>query len=163
MRKWSLIVSAALVVALVGAGCMSGGKSDRSARKAAIGSEPPGSLHPAFTIGGNNVNIRSFSWGLAGAQPHQLNIVKLIDANSPPFFRATAEGTSYRSAVLTLIRSDGTTAATYEFNDVVITALEHSISVTESPLESLSLSYGQLDFTYGAAHACFEFGRGRAC
>jgi type VI protein secretion system component Hcp len=163
MRKWALLIFAALVVATISAGCMSGGKSDRSSRKAAIGSEPPGALHPRLQIAGNQMNVRAFSWGLNGAQAQQLNIVRLIDANSPPFFRGTAEGTTYRTATLSLIRDDGSLVGTYEFTDVVITSFQNSISVDEPALESLSLSYQKLDFTFTSAHECFDFARGRAC
>lgn len=163
MRKLALLIFAVLAVATISAGCMSSSKSDRSARKAAIGSEPPPSVHANLDIAGNRVNIRAFSWGIDGPHAHELNLVRLVDANSPPFFVGTAEGTSYRTVTLTLIRDDGTTAGTYVFSDAIITSFQNSMSAGESALESLALSYQKVDFTYGSGNGCFEFTRGRRC
>lgn len=161
MRKWVLFVMAVLVAA-VAAGCMSD-KSERSARKAAIGSEPPPTLYPRLEIAGNRVNVRSFSFGIDGPQAQALQLVRLIDENSPPFFRGTAEATNYQTATLTLLQSDGTTAATYVFSDVVISSFQNSMSAGDPALEALSLTYQKLNFTYGSANACFDFPRQRAC
>jgi type VI secretion system secreted protein Hcp len=113
------------------------------------------------------MEIKSFSWGATnpatigaggggGAGKVSItsfNITKLSDVASPLLFQSCCRGDHYPKAVITLIKSGGTSAfdfIKYEFEKVYVESVQWSGAAggDDTPLESVSLAFSRVSFTY---------------
>ena len=111
------------------------------------------------------IDILGWSWGVADtpatsggggaaaakANFRQLSVQKLLDLSSAPMLAAVAKASHIATATLTVSTTGGTPEEFLALNmkDVLIT----SVSIAESPadnrpVETVSLTFGQIDFEY---------------
>jgi type VI secretion system secreted protein Hcp len=112
------------------------------------------------------MEIKSFSWGATnpvtigaggggGAGKVSItsfNVSRMSDAASPLLFQSCCNGTHYPKAVVTLIKSGGTTAfdfLKYEFEKVYVESVQWAGATggDDTPLESVSLAFGRVSIT----------------
>ncbi|HXZ85996.1 MAG TPA: type VI secretion system tube protein Hcp [Myxococcota bacterium] len=81
-----------------------------------------------------------------------LSLVKQTDKASAKLFAACCAGTHYDEAVISINRPDGqgnlVEYANWTLEDVVISSFTHGASGSDMPVESLSLNFGKIVFTY---------------
>jgi type VI secretion system secreted protein Hcp len=114
------------------------------------------------------MEIKSFSWGATnpatigagggggGAGKVSItsfNISKMSDVASPLLFQSCCKGIHYPKAVVTLIKSGGKSAfdfIKYEFENVYVESVQWSGATggDDTPLESVSLAFSKVSFTY---------------
>jgi len=113
------------------------------------------------------MEIESFSWGLhqsassrvstaggatsARADFGDLSIVKMLDSASPNLCLACASGQHIDEVTLDLMRAAGDSKVKYmeiKLKDAIISAVSIGGGGNSIPVETLSLNYGQITWTY---------------
>ena len=164
LRRLVLPVSAGLVTsAAVAAFGIAGQSASRAAPQAPT---PSGQVAGQLTLGtGAPIPILSFSAG--GSNPttigsggggagtgkvslSSLNMMKAVDANTPPLYLAMAKGQHFSNAVFTAQWGAGGSAATlkYELEQVFVESLQQSGGGAGAPTESLSVAFAKVRWTY---------------
>lgn len=113
------------------------------------------------------IPILSFSWG--GSNPatigvdggggggkgalSSLNVMKKADSSSPTFFQKCMEGEHFKKASLTLMKAGGKAPIDfikYDLETVYIDSVQYSGSGggDDTPMESISLAYGKMTYTF---------------
>lgn len=112
----------------------------------------------------DEIDVLSFSWGVASSgvpasgagggagKPafQDLSIVHNIDKASPLLIKACATGTHLKEAIITH-RKAGSGQHEYlvvKLNDVIITDVSHTGTGGQPAPETVSLSFGKVDFEY---------------
>jgi hypothetical protein len=162
-----VLVTTAAVIALLAAGCMSGGTSDRSARKAALNSETTGAAIGSMTIAGvpSTVDLYGFSWGAVGgggAHTNHFTLVKKIDPVSTNLTRATLTNQILSSVTIQLLPAGGRAYATYELANVLVESVDQSAG---DGAEQVALAAGGcVSFTpTGGTRVGWDNARSRVC
>jgi type VI secretion system secreted protein Hcp len=110
------------------------------------------------------IEILGWSWGVsetlaasggggAAGKPnfHQLSVQKLVDLATAPLLSATARGSHIATAALT-VRKAGTAPQEFlviNLKDVLVTSVSLAESQTvDRPAETVTFSFGQIDFEY---------------
>jgi len=79
-------------------------------------------------------------------------LVKQTDKASTKLFLACCSGTHYAEAVISVNRPDGqgnlVEYANWTLEDVVVSSFTHGASGDDMPVESISLNFGKITFTY---------------
>lgn len=165
--KRLVLATSAVLITLLAAGCMSGGTSDRSARKAALSSETAGDAIGSMTIAGvpSAVDLYGFSWGAVGgggAHMNHVTLVKKIDPVSTNLIRAALAGQILSSVTIQLLPVGGRPYATYELANVLVEEVDHSAG---DGAEQVALAAGGCaSFTpTGGTRVGWDNGRGRVC
>jgi type VI secretion system secreted protein Hcp len=114
------------------------------------------------------MEILSFSWGASNPSTigaggggggggkvsvSSFNIMKKSDAASPILFQACCKGDHFPSAIVTLNKAAGSAALDfikYEFDEVYVDSVQWSGSSggDDTPMESVSFSFGKVSITY---------------
>ena len=112
------------------------------------------------------LEIKSFTWGAANSATigaggggagkvsvTTFNVSRNTDAASPRLFQSCCNGTHYPKAVVTLSKSGGASPydfIRYEFENVSVQSVQWSGATggDDAPLESVSLAFGKVSFTY---------------
>jgi type VI secretion system Hcp family effector len=96
----------------------------------------------------------SKGWGTGGHAPQstsEMTITKTLDAASPALLQAALTGKHYKTAGLTLQRSDSTFEAICLTDAFVSSAQAQAARGDEQPEEQISFVYDKLEIKYGAA------------
>jgi type VI secretion system secreted protein Hcp len=109
----------------------------------------------SFSWGGSNPSTIGVTGGGGGGKGtlSSLNIMKKADGSSPKFFQKCMEGEHIKKASLTLNKAGGKAAVDfvkYELETVYIDSVQYSGSGggDDTPIESVSLSFGKVTYTY---------------
>jgi type VI secretion system secreted protein Hcp len=109
----------------------------------------------SFSWGGSNPSTIGVTGGGGGGKGtlSSLNIMKKADGSSPKFFQKCMEGEHIKKAALTLNKAGGKAAVDfvkYELETVYIDSVQYSGSGggDDTPIESVSLSFGKVTYTY---------------
>ncbi len=109
----------------------------------------------SFSWGGSNPSTIGVTGGGGGGKGtlSSLNIMKKADSSSPKFFQKCMEGEHIKKAALTLNKSGGKSPidfVKYELENIFVDSIQASGSEggDDSPMESISLAFGKLTYTY---------------
>lgn len=110
----------------------------------------------SFSLGAHNpVTIGSGTTGAGGGKVSfsGFSIMKKTDKTSPVLFQQCASGTHYTSALVTLRKAGGDSQVEYlkyTFGTVFVDSIQWSGSSggDDTPMESVSMSYGSLQIDY---------------
>ncbi len=119
----------------------------------------------------NTIAVDTFSFGASNSGPvgtggggggagrvsfSEISFKKTIDKTSPLLYLNTANGRPIRTAVLFVRKSGGTTGRppadfyTITLSDVRVSSVQTSGGNGDVPVESFSLTYGKIEFSYSA-------------
>jgi type VI secretion system secreted protein Hcp len=109
----------------------------------------------SFSWGGSNPSTIGVTGGGGGGKGElsSLSFMKKADSASPLTFQKCMEGEHIKKATLTLLKSGGKEAVDfvkYEMEKVYIDSVQYSGSSggDDQPIESISLSFGKLSYTF---------------
>ena len=109
----------------------------------------------SFSVGTSiNVTNRSTSGSPTdGApQPHDVAVTKSVDASSPLLYRACCQGQLIKEATISVNRTDGAGGQVeylqIKMTDVIISSFSQGGGGGSMPLDTISLNYGTINFTY---------------
>lgn len=113
------------------------------------------------------MEIESFSWGVqqsassrastaggatsARADFGDLSVVKMMDSASPNIYLACASGQHIDEVTVDMMRSGGADKVKYmeiKLKDVIISSVSLGGGGNSIPVETLSLNYGEINWTY---------------
>ncbi len=126
-----VLATSGVAIVLLAAGCMSGNKSDRSARKAALGSTTSGEVIGSMDISGvaSGIDLYSFSWGAesnsGGQHTNQFAITKKIDPVSTTLLHHALIAQVFPSVTIRLLPVGGRPYATYDLTNAVVQQVDH--------------------------------------
>lgn len=113
-----------------------------------------GSRHSKFA---KQIEVESFSWGVSNppfdgktdlpAVQQDLNVMAVVDRQSPKLFEACAKGTHFNTAELSVVEEGENQQLFYKvvLSEVVLTSYQVSSSARAGdPMESFSLSFRKL-------------------
>jgi type VI secretion system secreted protein Hcp len=157
-----------VLVAIVASGVIAALAFGHSAAVPATAGAPV-TVTGQLAINGTTLNVTSFSVGESNpvtigptgtgagagkASFSDLNVTASVDASTPVLNAAVASGHHFPTAVLTFTwGATGSTPATltYELDDVAIESIQQS-GGTSAPVESLSLAFAKVHWTYTDAN-----------
>ena len=107
----------------------------------------------SYSVGASNPSTIGSVGGGSGAGKvsfSSLNMMKAVDATTAALLTATATGQHFAEATFTAQWGTATSAATmsYKLQDVVVESLQHSGGGGGAPIESLSLAFAKVTWTY---------------
>jgi type VI secretion system secreted protein Hcp len=109
----------------------------------------------SFSWGGSNPSTIGVTGGGGGGKGElsSLSIMKKADAASPLLYQKCMEGNHFGKAKLTLLKSGGKESVdfiVYEMEKVYVDSVQYSGSEggDDQPMESISLSFGKLSYTF---------------
>lgn len=109
----------------------------------------------SFSWGGSNPSTIGVTGGGGGGKGElsSMTFTKKADGASPLMFQKCMEGEHIKKATLTLMKAGGKEAVDfvkYEMEKVFIDAVSYSGSDggDDAPMESVSLSFGKMSYTY---------------
>ncbi len=134
---------------------------------------------PSQLVSGG-IDVLSFSWGIDNsikswaptpsgtAQVHDFNFTKLFDASSPTLWTNCANAVKLSSVELQLFQASGSDTpsqfASIKFTDAYISHIAPGGSAGDGdgnyPMESVSLNFDQVAYSYGDANGGFNVGTG---
>jgi type VI secretion system secreted protein Hcp len=163
VRRLAPLVLAAVVTSIVVAAIAVGGTTSQNAGSASPPA-PSGQAAGQLVINGKTIPILSYSIGAsnpgsssvgggAGAGKvsfSSLNLMKAPDATSAALFTAVATGQHFAQATFTAAWGTGAAAATMSFklDDALVESVQQSGGGGGTPLESLSLAFAKVTWTY---------------
>jgi type VI secretion system secreted protein Hcp len=111
----------------------------------------------SFSLGASNPSTMGVSGGGGGGKVSisSFNLMKKSDITSPVLFQNCCEGGHFDKAIVTLNKAGGKVAVDflkYEFEHVFVDSIQWSGSGggDDTPMESVSLSFGKVVITYTA-------------
>jgi type VI secretion system secreted protein Hcp len=160
-------VAAALVTSAIVAALALGGQEATRA-KVAGPPAPTGQAAGQLVIDGKTISVLSFSAGVSNpatiggggggggagkASFSSLNIMKPVDATTPVLNAAVASGAHFPTAVMTAQWGVGSSSASlkYELEDVIVESAQQS-GGGDAPVESISLAFGKVKWTFTDAN-----------
>ena len=111
------------------------------------------------------IDVLAWSWGAANtgsmhqprgggagrAEVRDLSVSKFVDKASPPLWQGVVSGKHFPSATLTVRKAAGDEPMEFlliELENVLVRGIETSGTVTEQPIETISLNFARFEITY---------------